>query len=560
MVWLALALAFLQSPPLPPRDAPRSGTGSGVIRGRITAADTGEPMRRVFVSLAGDALGRRTVAPDGTVSGEVPGPRTVATNADGRYEFAGLPPGTYRVHVMLGSARGGYLGGLFGAASEADPGTPIELADGQRFQADVALRRGGAIVGRVVDEFGDPVTRADVRPSRVRPGGTIQGAGGGFHTDDLGRFRLYGLPPGEYVVSAEARNSGPGSDVASEGFVTTFFPSALTDREAGRIRLGPVAEYGDVEIRLVRTRTFRITGTVIDSRGEPVPRPHVMLTRQTVGGGSSGSGGGFDANGRFVMRDVVPGEYRLVVRTMLPEPDSARPRPGEYASVPVTVVSNIDDLVITTQPGVRVSGQVTFAEGVAPKTLTALRVMAQPADRMMSFGPPAMAPVDDSLQFTLADVFGAQLIRTTGLMLPYTVKAVMLGATDITDVPTEFRPEHRVEIVVTARSSSLEGTVTDDAGAPVGSARVLVLPEDKASWNAASPRFRTAGTSPDGKFAARGLLAGRYLVVAVPRDRLYLGMDPPPEAFAPLMRYATAVVLGEDEKRIVDLRLSRDTQ
>lgn len=562
--------------PATPRDAPPAREGTAVIRGRVTAVDTGQPLRRAFVSLSGGPVSGTGTAPvtvlgAGSGSANPRGPRTVATNADGGFEFTALPGGTYRIRVTAGAYRGHYLQVPFGGRSPMDAGQPIELKDGERFQADVALPRGGAIVGRVVDDFGEPVSRVMVFPSRVMPGGSIQRTGGGFNqTDDLGRFRLYGLEPGEYVVGAEARGmGGPPLEGVSEGFVITYFPSALNEREASRVRVVGTGDSGDVEIMLVRTRTFQISGTIMDSQGRMVMRPNAMLMRPTGGGSGFSSSGvsNVDASGKFTIRDVVPGEYRLVVRPAFTGPPSeqppqkGQPRP-EYATVPLSVSADIEDLVVVTQPGTTVSGQVVFAEGTPPTVPSGIRIMAQPGERMMMMGPSPNVVVGSNLQFTLTDMFGPQLIRVSGLQPGHALKAVMLGATEITDTPVEFKPDHsrQLEVVVTTRASTLDGIVTNDRGEPAEEVMVLAIPEDKSSWKVGSPRLRMTGVTKGGKFELRGLLAGRYYVVAFPRGRVFLTPDLAPEAFEPLVKDATAVVVGEDDKRTIDLRLAKDPQ
>jgi hypothetical protein len=308
----------------------------------------------------------------------------------------------------------------------------------------------------------------------------------------------------------------------------------------------------------------------MNSKGQVVSNANVMLLRPSIGGGFS-SGGGMNrgGDGKFTIANVVPGEYRLVVRpTSGPPPsdegDTKAPRP-EYATVPLNVASDIDDLMVVTQPGVSIVGRVVFAEGT-PATVPRIRVQAQPGDRgsfMMGPSPNTTSGADG--QFTLNDLHGPLLLRgfpqggAPTTMPGYTMKAVMLGGTDITDIPIEFKPEHsrHVEIVLTSRASTLEGTVTDDNGAPATDVMVVLIPEDKASWRVGSPRLRMTGIEKEGRFRATRLLAGRYHAVAVPREGFMLSPDTSPELFAELVKEATPVVLNEDETRAVDLRVFR---
>jgi hypothetical protein len=555
------------APPAPPRDAPPERPGTAVIRGRVTAADTGLPLRRAFVTLQGGPPMSRpqTPPPPGTPAASVmlSGPRnmrSVATNADGSFEFTALAAGTYRLRASAGAYRGHYLALAFGARTSMDPGKPIELAAGQQFEANIGVPRGGAIVGRVVDDFGEPVSRVMVYPLRAMPGGPMQRTGGGFNqTDDMGRFRLYGLEPGEYGVAAEARGmGGPPMEGIAEGFVTTFFPSALSEREGSRVRVVAGTDTGDVEIALVRTRTFKITGTVMDSKGRPSTNPNLQLVKSTPGGGMGSSGmSQRNPDGTFTIRDVVPGDYRLTVMPWGGPPGQQPAEPIERASVPISVGADIDGLVIVTQPGVSLAGSITFAEGTPAKVPQGLHVSAQAAERMMMMGPQPNVTAGDDLQFTLKDMFGPQLIRVYGP--GYTLKAVMLGATDITETPVEFKREHsgHLRIVMTSRVGTIEGAVTDDRGEPASSVMIVALPEDKAAWRTGSSRIRMGGTGNEGRYSISNLLAGRYFVVAVPRDRVFLNFETPPEIYEALAKEATAVVVGEDEKRTLDLRVAR---
>ena len=63
-------------------------------------------------------------------------------------------------------------------------------------------------------------------------------------TDDLGQYRLYGLMPGDYVVSATMRSGmqfaggQPAPEDATDGYATTFFPGTTNVAEASPISVG----------------------------------------------------------------------------------------------------------------------------------------------------------------------------------------------------------------------------------------------------------------------------------------------------------------------------------
>src|SRR5262249_50258858 len=92
------------------------------------------------------------------------------------------------------------------------PGTPIQLADGQQFAARLVIYKGSVITGVVLDENGEAIPGTQIRLMRyvMQSGqGTLQQSGNAS-TDDRGLYRAYGLQPGDYIVSAMPRNSGPG--------------------------------------------------------------------------------------------------------------------------------------------------------------------------------------------------------------------------------------------------------------------------------------------------------------------------------------------------------------
>ena len=548
----------LPSPPQPrdPRAAMVGGTA--VIRGRVTAADTGVPMRRATVMISG------------------PGQRGTYTDTEGRYTFTGLPAGSFAVSASPGNHRPTYHTIAFGATSLNGPVKRVALAEGQVIEnIDIALPRGGVITGRVFDPYGDPMARVDVYPLLVRPGGEPAQTGPSATTDDLGQFRLFGLAPGAYIVRADFRMgmfSSGADEIEGEsvGFSRTYAPGTPSRSDAMRVRVVAGSET-NIDIRLLESRMFKITGAVLTANGEPASAVDVSLV-QSEAGSSSSFGTAIGPNGTFTFRNVPPGTYEIAARLQPPrmigpgQPPSGPPTILEMGTVRVDVsTADVENVMVPMRPAESLSGEIVF-DDVPPPDFKA-NITLQAAERRLNFG--MMSPVTvKGRTFHARGLFGSYIVRggVTGGPSPWFLKAVLLNGKDITDVPVVFSSAHsgHLQVVFTARSSTIEGAVTDDAGKPTRDAQVVVFGADEESWVPFSSRTRN-GSAPrqeDGKFTIRGLRDGRYYVVAVPPGPVMIGGFQAPDRglMESLKKVATEVLLNPGETRTVDLRVVRFEQ
>jgi len=505
------------------------------------------------------------------------GPKRATTDAQGVFEFRNLPAGTYRVSASPGQYSAAYLTMYFGAKKPngpgaADMGTPIELADGQTFdKAAIALPRGAVITGHVTDENGDPLARFQVYTITYLPG-SARGlrTGGNAQTDDLGQFRLFGLAPSDYVVAAEARgntfvppNAPPETEDDKMGYITTYYPNTPEETAAQRVRTKAGAETSGIEIRMMSGRLFHLTGMAVDSQGRALVRANGSLMKRAATGSMTSYGFSTDEQGRFQMRGIAPGTYRLTVRQQPigpRSPDGSPAEQGEFATLPISIAADLDDVLLTTSPGATITGNVVF-EGNPPQGANGqpavLRINASPGDPESMIGAPTPPPalVGPDMTFTLKGLSGEFLLR--GGTQQATLKSVQIGGQDITDTPREFKAGDRVTIVLTTQTSTLEGTVTDAAGKPVTDAGLVLFSDDKSASRSNSVHTRRGGADATGHFRMQGLLPGRYYVIAIPRERLNglaLGMDA--TVFEALSKEATTVVIGQDEQRQVDIKIS----
>src|SRR6185503_2285963 len=186
MAATAASTALAQAPA---RDTP-APIGTAVIRGRVIAAAGQRPLAKVEVHATAGALHVN---------------RVVLTDANGRYEIAELPAGRY----LVSTNKPNYVRAAYGERRPLGPGLPIEVAASQVVtKIDFLLQRTAAITGRINDEFGDPAPGVMVAPMRylyVNGERRMQSAGPTVSTNDLGEYRLYGLIPGRYFVSATLR-------------------------------------------------------------------------------------------------------------------------------------------------------------------------------------------------------------------------------------------------------------------------------------------------------------------------------------------------------------------
>src|SRR5262245_25333477 len=125
-------------------------TGTGVIRGLVTAVETNRPIRGAQLLLM-PATPERVNPALG---------RTVATDEQGRYEITNLPPGRYTV----AASKTGYVTRSYGQRTRSDSAAQeIELRERQALdKIDVALPLGGVAVVTVTDSQGEPLAGVQV--------------------------------------------------------------------------------------------------------------------------------------------------------------------------------------------------------------------------------------------------------------------------------------------------------------------------------------------------------------------------------------------------------------
>ncbi len=400
-------------PTAPPRDRPVLDTATATLRGRVTRADTGEPLRGAQITVTG---GRRTAQ-----SGQRPQRWSASTDADGYYELTDLPPGRY----SLSARKGSFVSLQYGQSRVGEPGTPIELAaDDVLDDLDFRLPRGSVVTGRIFDEFSEPLTGVFVTALTQR---YVQGrrefspVGRGAASDDRGQYRVYGLPPGQYRVSAALRG-GPQS-VDGQGYAPTYYPGTSDVAQAQRVSVGLGQELTGIDYILVPVRTASVSGTATDAQGRPFANAMIMVT--------------------------VDG-------------------------------ADITGLRLAATLGATVRGMVVTENGGMPSfSPSRVQVTTQPVD-FNQFRMPRPGRVNDDWTFEVEGLTDNDLIRLTGLPPEWGLKAVLFRGVDARDralTTTELSGSGELGVVVTDRLTHLSGSVTDAQGAPALDYTVVVFPE-----------------------------------------------------------------------------------
>ena len=527
-------------------DAPR---GTSVLRGQIVAADNGAPIRRAQVRVA---------------SPEAREARVAATDAQGRFEIKELPAGRY----TMTASKGGFVALQYGQRRPSESGTPIELGDGQTLdKISIALPRGSVLGGRITDEFGEPVANASVTAWRYSYAGgarrmTPAGQNARDTTDDQGQFRLFGLPPGDYYVSAMLRSGGPEvTDPMGEpsGYASTYFPGTTNVAEAARVTLAVAQENTGVSFGLIATRLVRVSGQVLTSDGAPATNGMVLLLPATASGRpgvamqQGGNGNRIDQTGTFRVSNVAPGRYQVQARS--------GGREFELARMELAVgTEDVDGLTLVTVPGATVNGTIISDTGEPFDFRSSqLQISARPAtpDASGPGGGMNGARVGDDWSFSLRNLSDAVTVRTGGVQ-EWTLKSVFVSGLDITDTPTEFPPGQTVsgmQIVLTKKISALSGQITDSKGNPVLDATVVVFPGNEKLWTYQSRFIKTARPDQDGRYRVTALPAESYLVVAL--QGLEDGQAGDPEFLATVKDLAAKLDLGDGEAKAIDVKLAQ---
>jgi hypothetical protein len=556
-------------------------TGTGRINGRLVTADTGSPVRRAQVRLSGTNVM----------------PKSVTTDHEGRFEFKDLPAGAFSVVA----SKSGFVTVNYGQKRPFEPGKPIEIVDGQAIDnADITMPRGSVISGRITDEFGDPV--ADTQVSAMRSTWSngkrrLQSAGRTATTNDLGHYRIFGLAPGEYFVSATLRGGqemmvvemaltvrattafGGAPEGPTSGYAPTYYPGTPNGAEAQKLTLAVGQEVQNADFGLVPVRLVKVSGSVIKSDGSPAEGVIVSATPRNAGATAfmivGASSARTDKSGNFTMTGVAPGDYTLNARMTQVITGSSEggmqtfmmtrtvgPGGGEssqeFGSVPLTVTGeDMSNVLIVTTKGATATGRVVYEGGSKP-TVNTLRIMASSPDQD---GPLGMlggssSSVTSEGTFEIRGLAGPRIFRPANIPAGFVLKAVTLNGTDITDTGLDIRsgdPIAGLEVVLTSKTTEVNGGVKA-GNEPATDYTVIMFSDDPDKWRVPMTRhIASARPNQQGRFVVKHLPAGSYYALAL--DYIAQGDWNDPDVLDRLKSKATRFTVDEGDVKTLELKL-----
>jgi hypothetical protein len=487
----------------------------------------------------------------------------VSTDADGRWQIKALPAGSYRVSV----SKGGFVEIGYGQKRPFEGGKVLDVAEGQTIEkVDVSLPRAGVITGQVLDEFGEPVTGARVSAMRYRYVGgqrRMSGMGPGDMTDDIGQYRLHGLAPGEYFVSA-SMTAGLmfGQSEDRIGYAPTFFPGTAVQSEAQRVSVSVGQETQQTNIPLSPSRISTISGKAVSASGKPIFRGLLMLGSMGAGNSPTMMGTSLKSDGTFLFSSVTPGEYRIQVQHSpnSDDPSMSSQTATEFGSVAVTVSDHdVTNLLVVTSPGATAAGRVTFeGDGKPSIAPQALNLAVVPVEFSMMLMTSGGVRVREDWSFEASALAGQRRFRLNTPPAGWYLKSVTHQGTDITDTGLEFKEGGNVtglEIVLTRRATELSGAVQDASARPVTDYVVVAFSSDRAKWGFQSRYIQSARPNQEGRFSIKGLPPDDYIVVAL--DYLEAGEESDPEQLDQWRTKGTPVTLANAEAKALTLKLTQ---
>jgi hypothetical protein len=490
--------------------APKGDPVTGTIEGKVVN-ESGQP-------LAGALLSIRAV--NSTMSG-----RTTTSDTDGNFRVNGLEPALYVISANIAAYTN----------LPSDPLAPTYYRIGD--SARVELIRGGVITGTVTNGVGEPLIAVRVRATMIRDanGKAPKSPWFGFleqPTDDRGIYRIFGLAPGTYLVSAGA--SGFATSFSPyDTDVPTFAPSSTRDTAAEvNVKSG---EESTIDIRYRGEPGHSISGTV---KLQGTTNASITLT---PAGAAQPIANSFQMPSMrgFVFNGVSDGEYDLFAQETVSAPGSPTVMFAYSQSKRITVKgADVSGVELMTRPLGSISGEILLepskvpeCQGKRPPLLAETLVRFQRPDKEVetddlvamrsSFisGSP-----DSSGVFTLRNLVpGRYQLEPKFYARYWYLRSITMNSAgpkaQKIDVAANWavlkpgEPLSNLTITLAQGAATLHGAVPVAEGAALPAGMVVYLVPNDPDKLEDVLRYFVTSIDTDGKFTFSNLPPGRYLAL-----------------------------------------------
>jgi hypothetical protein len=463
------------------------------ISGKVVDARSGQALARCVVAISPTRNRSQSFS--------------LETGDDGRFVFAGLPLGKYE----LTAAKRGYLTQSY----QEHESFSTAVAVGPELQSEdllFHLMPQAVFYGLVSDEAGEPIRKAQVHlyDDRERDGVRSTQQRQTAITDDLGRYEIANIPPGNYFLSASAQPwyaSGV-NGIAFQGahpsqenspldvaYPTTFYPDAIDSDDAT-----PVPIRGGERVEANMTLTAQHAMRLHLSLAHTEDGSYGVSLAQDVFGQLEQMPTSMQMNleGSIEISGVFPGRYEVTVS------HGEGQSPPESTHFSAEVADGATQLSADSGAGeVPVSGRVTSFDSKI--SFAGISLVASHPRRNYS------SRLNQAGEFTLQVVPGEY--EVIGQIPQMYLASVSSPNALVKGRMLEVKPGSapRLEIVAGAGYGQIEGRA-EHAGQPASGVMMLLAPEDAKDNQIL---FRRDQSDSDGTFLLFDIIPGHYRLLAI---------------------------------------------
>jgi len=528
-------------------------SSTGTLQGKIVRASTQEPIAGVRVMLLGGPNANPplfTTGDNGTVridfgDGQIINVASIdrllsnppsrfdsrgigtwigtGTNAEGSYVFKDLAPGRYTILVQ----REGYFGPAANGNAVSLLSRQFNSEGGKTVTEDFVLVKGGVISGKIQNPDGQPQKENLVVAGLwgYSSGRPVFLTAKVARSDDRGEYRLFYLPPGEYIVGVSPEPPDMG-EREQDTWTNVFYPGVNDVTQAVPLRLEEGQALGHIDMTLQKgaTPSYKITGKILNLPAGPpanvgypelqfMPREPDPLYTIPITPLALSTANRVEASGEFTIRNVRPGLYDLFVYMMHAPPN----RNVSWLGTTLVEVksADVEGVSLTLSPGFPLTGSIVDTDNILGGNKKNLLIGLEAA----GITPPLLVrllgtfPVDEKGSFSSPDIpAGHYAVAVGGLPPGAYVADIRYGAASAFDDGIDIGGQPQpLQIVVAANGATVQGTVVSKSR-PMSSVAVVLVPQESRRQNAAL--YKNVVTDNNGQFTIQAVAPGSYTIFA----------------------------------------------